>query len=270
MKAMMGEKTGTPTNALAFLAAVGAAVLVGLAGLKLFFAIVTPLQAPKTASQASFEGAQALRADLSILSRADLFSQNAAVQTQPTEEILPETSLRLVLKSATPTPGGVSGAVIQVANGQQQYFREGEEIMRGVTLTRVETWRVVITRNGVREALTLNNRPDRDHPNEPLSALAGEADEDAPVVNASDVELPENIDEMGAQATLRNLAGSLLPQLELAGFQGDDVPVAIDGKPIPADSSGMQAVIARARITGAVTVTVSRDGRPTDIRFTLP
>ncbi|NRA30095.1 MAG: hypothetical protein HRU11_07510 [Parvularculaceae bacterium] len=267
MTVTTGEKSSTPTKALAFLASLVAAVLLALAALKLFFAIVTPLQAAKTSGAINLPASAELAADLSILTRADLFTKQADVQAQPTDEILPETNLRLILKSASPTPGGVSGAVIQLASGDQQYFREGEEIMRGVTLTRVETWRVVITRNGVREALTLKNRPDRDNANEPLSVLAGDPAEGSV---AAQVQIPDNIDELGAEATIRSLAGPLLPQLELAGFQGDDVPVAIDGKPIPADSSGMQAVLARARIAGAVTVTVSRDGRPTDIRFTLP
>jgi len=269
---MMQSKRGQPSasvRAIALVASLAAAVLLGLACLKLFFAIVTPLQAPSTGSRQLAEGRPALDVDTSILARADLFALTGDMVSVHTEEVLPETTLRLVLKSASPTPGGVSGAVIQVANGKQQYFRESEEIMRGVTLTRVETWRVVITRNGVREALTLKNRPERDGAAE-IFATPGDADVAAPSVEASNVTLPDGIDDIGAQATLRSLAGPLLSQLESQGFQGDDVPVAIDGKPIPADSAGLQQLMAQARLAGAVTVTVARDGRAQDIRFTLP
>ncbi|MEM1379673.1 MAG: type II secretion system protein N [Pseudomonadota bacterium] len=263
----------------ATLASLICACLLALAGVRLFFAFVAPLQAPDLRPLQQREQGPQLEASLAVLRTAELFVQESEAESFQAIEELPETTLRLVLKGVTPTDGGVSGATIQTPDGKQGYFREGEEIIRGATLAEVQTFRAVISRNGRREALTLKNRPDPDEPNavaaptavrstnSPAATPPASATRRRPAVTLLPV--PDDIDRRGAAATLRSLARDMLPSLEAQGFQGDDIPYAVNGKIIPSDTAGITALLAEARSQDTVIVTVARDGRPQNVSFTL-
>lgn len=268
------------TQLAATLAAALAAVLLALSGVKLFFAFVGPLEAGAVQQQRAERTARALEAPLGILRTADLFVQESDALAFEASEELPETTLRLTLKSATPSEGGESGAIIQTPDGKQTFFREGEEIVRGATLTDVQTFRAVITRNGRREALTLKDRPEPDGealPEVPgvqqggrANAGADDDSADDPALVSFTLPLPPDIDQRGAAATLRNLAGERLPILEAQGFQGDDIPYAVNGEEIASDPSGYLRLFEQVQRRGTVIVTVARDGRSKNIRFTTP
>ncbi len=96
--------------------------------------------------------------DRSILWRADPFARGAGPVQQ--EEEAPETTLNLrlfgVVSGAGDTPGS---AVIRTPDNRQNVFREGEEIIPGVSLDRVLPDRAIIVREGVQETLYFEGGP---------------------------------------------------------------------------------------------------------------
>lgn len=265
-------KSGGRVGLAATAAALAAAALLALAVLELVLAVIAPLDAPVAVERGRPKPAQ-LEAPMGVLKTADLFRGESVAEAETIEEELPETTLRLVLKGVTPTRGGFSGATIQTPDGKQAFFREGDEIVRGVTLSRVETFRAVITRNGRREALTLKNRPDEEASETapPRATDAGASGgSEASRTPASSVELPDDIDERGARATVGNLAGDFMPVLQGYGFEADDILYAVDGKLFSPGEDGFEEILAKLRAGQPVTVTVARNGEPRDIRFTVP
>ncbi|MEM9838288.1 MAG: type II secretion system protein N [Pseudomonadota bacterium] len=277
-----GAQQGTTQSRLAAtVAAALAAVLLALSGVKLFLAFVAPLDAGGAPERRAERTVQRLSPDLGVLRTADLFVQESEAEVFAAAEELPETTLRLILKSATPTEGGESGAIIQTPDGKQVYFREGDQIVRGATLTEVQTFRAVITRNGRREALTLKDRPEPEGDalpemegiRQPASQAPGprpDEEESDPALTSFQIPLPPDIDRRGAAATLRNLAGERLDILEAQGFRGDDIPYAVNGEIISSDPSGYARVFEQVQRRGTVIITVARDGQSKNIRFNTP
>ena len=182
------------------------------------------------------------------------------------EEELPVTTLQLVLRSATPTLGGQSRAIIELPNGKQAVIAEGEDIMTGVVLERVETWRALINRRGSREILPLKNRPE-----------IGDEWLDPGMLSSPTMELSEPSTQTPLKTetssvsgvSLADLAGPLMPQLSAFGFQPTDIPVAINGEPIPSDADQWEAMMLSAQSNEQVMITIERDGQRQEIAFSL-
>ncbi|MEM9809641.1 MAG: type II secretion system protein N [Pseudomonadota bacterium] len=251
---------------LPFLASVLGAMFCGLAAVELFLASSVSLQSDAMFSEAGDDSSESLSADSSVLQSFNLFGGDVLESSGASDyEDLPVTTLSLILRSATPSVGGVSRAIIQLPNGNQNVVVEGEEIMSGVVLEHVETWRARINRRGSREVLILENRPEikETMPAEDASSAEGVDDldkETAALIQSEPLAVGPNLAE---------LAGPFMAQLEGHGFSPTDVPLAVNGQPLPSDANQLEAMILQARNAEAVTVTVQRDGRREDIEFSL-
>ncbi|NNU17114.1 hypothetical protein HK107_12355 [Parvularcula sp. ZS-1/3] len=242
----------------AFIAALVATAVLAFAAVDLVLSAITPLSAdigPRREGPA----AQVLDADLSALQRANIFEgapeSEGAVLVQ---EELPVTTLRLKLISASPSVGGVSTAIIETPGGKQEVFEEGEQVVRGAVLDKVELWRVILRRNGRLERLLLDNRP--------------EMPSDIPVLGEGDA-TPEgepSDQQASGPRTLGEIFGPSNPLLAAAKARPTDIPLAINGEPLPEDGAAMQRVMQQLQTEGSLILTVNRDGGEVDLYVELP
>lgn len=110
--------------------------------------------------------AQRIDADVSLLVRTNPFEGAGPLVVAEEDVVETQLNLRLIGLRADSGPGAGTATII-LPNNQQQKFSEGEEILPGVSLKRVASDRVILSRNGLDEVLRLNNRSGR------LSVIGG-------------------------------------------------------------------------------------------------
>ena len=263
----------------ASLSAFLAVAILALAGVDLVLSSITPLAA-ETAPVRRAAAERGLDADLSILTRKNIF-EGAPESEGPLipENDLPVTTLQLKLKSAVPGQGAESLAIIELPSAKQELFSEGDTIMRGVRLERVELYRVVISRSGVQEALLLENRPDR--PTDiPISSGifvegGGEADEavttdPTPQLELSGQSLASIQQSIEAGAPLSEVAGPAFVFLQRFGAEASDIPIAINGQDMEDVSDSWSMLFQKAQRDGSITLTVRRNGAIENITVEVP
>ncbi|MGB5080775.1 MAG: type II secretion system protein N, partial [Burkholderiales bacterium] len=97
-------------------------------------------------------------ADLNALADSQLFGRAAAAASRsaPTESYVAPSTLNMTLTGVAMRASG--GCALVVSQGQpESAFCAGEEIAPGIRLEEVQRDRVVIVRNGVREALVMKD-----------------------------------------------------------------------------------------------------------------
>ncbi len=216
------------------------------------------------------ESARALAVDRTLLMQINPFS-GAADEVIPDA---PETTLNLALSGLLMSSNGDGGsAIIRTANGANVSFSPGEAVLPGVTLERILSDRVILSRNGAQEALMLGGR------GEGLSVIGGGAqvaefeDENSrssvtppapvqarisdPLALASAIALAP-VDRDGKTVGLRvSLIGS--PDImRRAGLAPGDIIKAIDGTSPGAEA--MSLLLANLRRGDTVAVDIERNG----------
>ena len=239
-------------------------VLLAVAAANLAWSLLAPLNLNSQSSLELPRANPSLSADVSVLSVRNIFiDPNAAAGAAGVielEEDLPITTVQLVLKGTIDGVDGGETALIRTPDNAERSYKVGEQIIRGVSLDRVESTRVIIRRNNRREQLLLENRPeifDRSFP------------EAQPLVLTSQTASDPRLTTVG-QLPLREVAGSYLPILEANGLAADDIALAIDGNPVPSQPQAIEALFNRLRTKGTVTVTVLRDGKQEEVSLTVP
>lgn len=267
-----GQKSGIRAASVASLFAVA---VLALASVDLVLSLITPLTAdlgPTRSQQAD----ATIDADLSVLTRQNIFE--GAPESEGVlipEDDLPVTTLQLKLKSAVPGEGTESLAIIELPSSKQELFTEGDTIMRGVRLERVELYRVVISRNGVQEALLLENRPERASDIPVSEGIVVEAQGDAePDEDNPPPPLPETVvqvqEAIKEGATLADLAGPAFRVLQQSGAEPGDIPVAINGQDVESVSASWSAIFRKAQQDGSLILTVRRNGALENIIVEMP
>ncbi|WP_408588313.1 type II secretion system protein N [Novosphingobium sp.] len=185
------------------------------------------------------------------------------------------TTLALTLYATRATPGGGGSAIIAGADGVQQVIRTGAEVQPGVTLAAVAFDHVVLSRNGAREMLYL----DQSGPAPAAEALVAENPVRATMIARAEageitVETVRRGIGFGPHAAGGRVIGlEVLQQgdgqtFRAAGFQPGDLVTAVNGQPVR--SAGDAALVAGALKPGAtVTVTVQRGDRQLPLAITL-
>ena len=266
----------------AVLAAFMAVAILALAGVDLVLSSITPLVA-ETAPVRRAAAERGLDADLSILTSTNIF-EGAPESEGPLipENDLPVTTLQLKLKSAVPGQGAESLAIIELPSAKQELFSEGDTIMRGVRLERVELYRVVISRSGVQEALLLENRPDRptDIPissgivveaeGEAAAAGEGSTGDRAPQVELGGQSLASIQQSIEAGASLSEVAGPAFVFLQRFGAEASDIPIAINGQDMEDVSDSWATLLQKAQRDGSLMLTVRRNGAIENITVEVP
>ncbi|MEL6567814.1 MAG: type II secretion system protein N [Pseudomonadota bacterium] len=114
---------------------------------------------PPNLPSLSMSATSAAPADKSILLRVNAFEEGSAVVAAPTLDDVPETSLNLKLKGQRAVTGeGLGTATIVTPDNRQGVYREGEEILDGVVLSRVLSDRVILEKDGRFESLFWDGR----------------------------------------------------------------------------------------------------------------
>ncbi len=205
----------------------------------------------------------------------DPFNRANAVQTAPGAETVTALALTLYGVRVNAATGGGS-AIIAGADGIQQVYRVGTEVLPGVLLAEVHFDYVGLTRGGARELLyidqskpapaatTLTQTAAGQTASAAGGASAGPLTVDAVRENISFVPRSENGKVTGLQVS----AGPNTAPFRAAGFQPGDVITAVGGKAI---SGGADAAALAARLQPgqSIAVTVNRNGTQLPLAITL-
>jgi general secretion pathway protein C len=222
--------------------------------------------------------------------------QRAALRNAPATTL--QLSLRGTLADADPRRGI---AVIADAQGKERAWRAGEELSIGVKLEEVHADRVVLLHDGVQEVLTLVREeptqrvapiprgmrpgdPPRNTatgtgpvtsfvpPNLPQGSLNWQQTMEkigaGPAEAARDVRINPVIDDgriVGVRVATASGDAALLGRL---GLRPSDIVTAVNGVPVDSLERGQQ-ILESLRSANSVRVTVTRDGRPTEVTVQL-
>lgn len=229
---------------------------------------------PRTLAPAviSAAGTPVAARDRSILWRINPFAESSAA---PVQQAAPETTLNLSLFGArTAVADAPATAYIKTPDGRQGAYREGQEIISGVTLDRVMADHVSILRGGVRETLYLDGarRPDADAP----AASINTDIQPAPgaVFNAEDVYAAAEYRGVMRQGRLAGLRIEIARNPDLltrTGLAEGDIIVSMDGVPA-AELGGLADAFEGLEDAESVDLVIERDGlqHPLTIDFGKP
>lgn len=176
-----------------------------------------------------------------------------------------DTALNLTLFGTWVEPGGGATATIGGAEGKQKVYRIGDPVCCGATLERVFPAHVLISRNGVVEALRLANKtPEANTPQpSPAGASATIAD------FSSLVALRPSVDAAG-RVTLTVTAGGQGQQgLSQVGLRENDVIISVNGRPAPETMTEVPLFLESMRGGTSYNVVVRRDGAAVPISFSI-
>lgn len=236
---------------------------------------LTPRALPSPVSQVS---GQAVRADLSLLMKANPFS--ASERAAPAIEDAPETdlNLKLVALFMSSDGDGVSSATITTPDNSTIRFEPGEEILPGVVLERVLADRAIISRDGREETIMRSGRDaglsvigDRDdiRAGDGMSAPSGRP-VFTPGVSArtllAGLDISPEIENGEVRALVIGAQGNT-SLMGAAGLSPGDRLVSINGNRVAAiDAASLASELGGG---GAASIELVRGGMPQsiDIRF---
>lgn len=248
-----------------------AALIAGL-GAAVVWALVTPLSPLGEWRPASVKVlSPASRA--AVFASVDPFNRAAtpagAAPASGTEIV---TGLSLTLFGTRAMPGGQGTAIIAGADGVQAVYRVGSEVAPGATLAEVAFDHVVLSRNGARELLYLDQSDAAPSAQaivagNPVAAPAGAGGALTADAARKGISFAPRA-EGGRMVGLEVQPGGDGSAFRAAGFQPGDVVTMVDGKAISGPADG--AALAGALKPGAsVSVTVRRGGQNLPLAITL-
>jgi type II secretion system protein C len=190
----------------------------------------------------------------------------AAPQTAQADETIAETSLNLVLHGTWIDAAG-GAAIIKTSSGDQKRFGRGDEIESGVTLQEVRRDQVVISRGGVAETLTLENREVAAAAAPSTSQSSVSFDGAGLATLGGAVRIVPRTDAVGA-VRLTLSPGEAPVIFERLGLDAGDILVAIDGRDVGSDIAKEIESMRSLASRDSVNLTIERDGQ--QIQLTLP
>ncbi len=132
---------------LSLLAVIGALLALSL------WRLITPIAIGQV--QAISAPAQNIAEDYGLLTSFDPFSRKVVTE-QPAYNIAQETNLDIQLLGAWREQEGGGAVILKLDNGEQKVFEVGDEISPGITLEEILSGQAIISRNGVREQVSIN------------------------------------------------------------------------------------------------------------------
>ena len=247
------------------------AAAIGLFFVFFVFALFAPLPMPNqlpVAAPPANEQVASLRTQIALnpFRTAEIAAPAQEVQ-QILSEDLEETSLDLRLHGTWIDEGGGS-AIIRDPDGKQATFRVGDEIWSGVTLDGIYAQQVTISRNGVRETLSLVNR-DRQAV---VRARAQAVSSQPQNLNIADF---SSIVQVTPKVTPDGLVLTLVPgengtAFEYVGLRPGDRLVSVNDKRITGDLVEVAEMFKGLKPGQSVEIVVLRDGLPVPLDIEIP
>ncbi|WP_194842627.1 type II secretion system protein GspC [Endozoicomonas sp. OPT23] len=190
---------------------------------------------------------------------------------------LPRTTVTATLTGIVSHPDNSQSLAIIKTGGNQQILKSGDSITNTqATIVSIHADRVVLSRNGRNEVLLL--RPD--DPDRVLANIRLPADKEASLQlrgskNADNI--LSTVDEIINLAPVRDgdvlkgyriSSGRLGDAFERAGFQADDIAIAIDGYDMTSPQQALE-MLEELELLEQVSVTVERDGQLHQIQLSI-
>jgi general secretion pathway protein C len=249
------------------------AATIAVLGAVLLWQVVTPVS-PLGAWRPAGVRVMSPATRTALFAGFDPFNRTSVVKAAPGAATVTSLALTLYGIRVNAATGGGS-AIIAGADGIQQVYRVGTEVMPGVTLAEVHFDHVGLSHGGTSEMLYI----DQSRPAPAAATLtqssAGPVVQTAPAApgaltvdsvraNISFVPRSENGKVTGLQVS----AGPNAAPFRAAGFQPGDVITAVGGKAITggADAAGLAAKLQPGQ---SVAVTVTRNGQQLPLAISL-
>lgn len=249
------------------------ATTIALLAAILLWMVVTPV-APLGAWRPAEIRVMSPAARSALFASFDPFNRANAVQSAPGAQTVTALALTLYGVRVNAATGGGS-AIIAGADGIQQVYRVGTEVMPGVMLAEVHFDHVGLTRGGTRELLYLDQSKPAPAATTLTESAAGSVGQTAPAApGALSVDsVRENIafvprNENGRITGLQVSAGANPAAFRAAGFQPGDVITAVGGKPVTGGADAA-ALAARLQPGQSIAVTVNRNGQQLPLAISI-
>ena len=250
------------------------AATIAVLGAVLLWQVVTPVS-PLGAWRPAGVRVMSPAARSALFAVFDPFNRANAAKTAPGAETVTGLALTLYGIRVNAATGGGS-AIIAGADGIQQVYRVGTEVMPGIVLAEVHFDHVGLTHGGASETLYIDQSKPAPAATTLIQTPAGPVGQTAPGAASGALTVDavrENISfvprsENGKVTGLQVSAGPNAAPFRAAGFQPGDVITAVGGKAITggADAAGLAAKLQPGQ---SVSVTVSRNGTQLPLAITL-
>lgn len=257
-----------------------AGILVALTLYAFFAPLPTPERLPLAGAPRIAAAAQAVRANANPFRPAILTSEGASYDSASEEE-LEETDLNLVLHGVR-VDAKDRTAIIRLPDGLQKSFKVGDKILDGVVLNDAYQDQVTITRNGVRETLTLINRDPktarrnaRAARGNSKNAASAKASSKSPGLRADSLDDLANFIRIAPIPSDDGLRIVLNPGADpslfnQSGLKAGDELVEIDGRDVTQNIASAAGVMQSLSPGAALTVTVNRNGEFVPLTLNIP
>ena len=253
------------------------AATIAVLGAVVLWTVVTPVS-PLGAWRPAGVRVMSPAARTALFAGFDPFNRANAVRTAPGTETVTALALTLYGIRVNAATGGGS-AIIAKADGIQQVYKVGTEVMPGVILAEVHFDYVGLSHGGSNELLYLDQSKPAVNAATALAATpAGPVGQTAPAPAGASGSLSADAVRQGISfqpriengkiAGLAVSAGGDGGAFRAAGFQPGDVIVSVGGKPVGGE--GAQAdLAAQLRPGQAVSVMVKRNGQQLPLALSL-
>lgn len=228
-------------------------ILLGLGAAHLIWTLITPTAFAKFSDQSKRSSTRSqvstLIANPQLLASFDPFNRNLSANAPEVSNDTPQTKLNLVIRSLfSSTDPSKASVRIEMPDGKDKRFQEGDSIISGVTLERILSDRVILLRRGEREVLFASEKRVLDTVREdgqpvidptPETKITGtpvKTGASQVAVNLqsfdefmSKVQLRRQASEDGGQPELVVFSSSDASLLSSAGFEVKDVLLSVNG-----------------------------------------
>ena len=211
--------------------------------------------------------------------RWDLFGEAPASQLLVAAPVV-ESSGRLRLKGVM-SGGAAAFAIIADEQGRERAYRVGAELPDGTRVEEIDPLRVIVQRNGRREALELSRRSPASSPSPRTTGAAERPQlpgirgfEAPPGISAASLQAPgPAATSVAEQISVMPVAGGgfrvrpgrdarLFSQI---GLQINDVVIAVNGQPLASEDEA-RAMFSEVLRSGELSITINRQGREMTLR----
>ena len=252
------------------------AATIAVLGAVLLWMVVTPVS-PLGAWRPAGVRVMSPAARSALFAGFDPFNRANAIKTAPGSETVTALALTLYGIRVNAVTGGGS-AIIAGADGIQQVYKVGSEVLPGVILAEVQFDHIGLSRGGSNELLYLDQSKPAVNAATALAATpAGPVGQTAPAPGAPGTLTTDAVRqgisfqpriENGKVAGLAVSAGGDGGAFRAAGFQPGDVIVSVGGKAVSGETSQAE-LAAQIRPGQAVSIMVKRNGQQLPLALSL-